>query len=469
MKKVLSLVLAAVLAASLSACGGALVDLDTPKSEELTAQYDFYPDAMNTIRADMKITPEQADEVFIVLTSCGLDGKITSISESKGAYTVYYGGSSLDVALSDGAVEAVYSGRDMLYPEYHKHNVLMDYDLTVKDVKTGSGDKIGEYAYIRITKAQLQAITEENYKEFVETVVKDSGYNWVAILCDDGTGICFPGSMYYVGTYGKQDTDGSILEDYGDIPLEDIGSTLMLEYEAWLKDKGICPNSTSYYMRNLRAVYNRAVDRELTVQRSPFKHVYTGIDKTVKRAVPLKAVRMIRDLDLRLSPGMEYARDMFMLSFYTRGMSFVDIAYLKKADLKSGVLTYRRRKTGRRLSIKWEKPMQEILDRYGHNDSPYLFPVIRDTAKDAVRQYRSAAHFINGKLKELGKRLGLGMPLTMYVARHAWASIARSKNVPLATISEAMGHDSENTTRIYLASLDTSQVDKANDIILKSL
>ena len=186
MKKVLSLVLAAALAASLSACGGVLVDLDTPKSEELTAQYDFYPDAMNTIRADMKITPEQADEVFIVLTSCGLDG-------------------------------------NMLYPEYHKHNVLMDYDLTVKDVKTGSGDKIGEYAYIRITKAQLQAITEENYKEFVETVVKDSGYNWVAILCDDGTGICFPGSMYYVGTYGKQDTDGSILEDYGAIPLDENG------------------------------------------------------------------------------------------------------------------------------------------------------------------------------------------------------------------------------------------------------
>lgn len=223
MKKVLSLVLAATLAVSLSACGGALVDLDTPKSEELTAQYDFYPDAMNTIRADMKITPEQADEVFIILTSCGLDGKITSISESNGAYTVYYGGSSLDVALSDGAVEAVYSGRDMLYPEYHKHNVLMDYDLTVKDVKTGFGDKIGEYAYIRITKAQLQAITEENYKEFVETVVKDSGYNWVAILCDDGTGICFPGSMYYVGTYGKQDTDGSILEDYGTITLDENG------------------------------------------------------------------------------------------------------------------------------------------------------------------------------------------------------------------------------------------------------
>ena len=63
---------------------------------------------------------------------------------------------------------------------------------------------------------------------------------------------------------------------------------------------------------------HRAVDKELTIQRSPFKHVYTGIDKTVKRAVPLKVIRMIRDLDLRISPGMEYARDMFMLSFYTR-------------------------------------------------------------------------------------------------------------------------------------------------------
>lgn len=76
---------------------------------------------------------------------------------------------------------------------------------------------------------------------------------------------------------------------------------------------------------------------------------------------------------------------------------------------------------------------------------------------------------MNSKLKKLGEQIGLPIPLTSYVARHAWASIARSKNIPLATISEAMGHDSENTTRIYLASLDTSLVDKANSIILKTL
>lgn len=223
MKKFLSLIVAAGLAFSLSGCGDVLVDLDTPKSEELSGQYDFYPDSMNTIRADMGITPEQADEVFIILVSCGLDEKITSIFENSGVYTVNYGGDSLDVTLTDGVVETVCSGRDTLYPEFSKHNILMDYDLIVKDVKSGSGEKIGEYAYIRIMKSQLEEITEENYAEFAETVVKDSGYNWVAIMCDDGTGICFPGSMYYVAQYGKQDSDGGILEVYGDITLNDDG------------------------------------------------------------------------------------------------------------------------------------------------------------------------------------------------------------------------------------------------------
>lgn len=92
-------------------------------------------------------------------------------------------------------------------------------------------------------------------------------------------------------------------------------------------------------MRNLRAIYNRAVERELTVQRYPFKHVYTGVDKTVKRAVPLKVIRRIRDLDLTLSPVLDYARDLFMFSFYTRGMAFVDMAYLKRriAERSSGL------------------------------------------------------------------------------------------------------------------------------------
>lgn len=254
-----------------------------------------------------------------------------------------------------------------------------------------------------------------------------------------------------------------------DVLLDNVDSDLMMAYESYLLSTRICPNTTSYYMRNLRSIYNRAVERNLTVQRFPFRHVYTGIDKTVKRAVSIDVIRRIRDMDLSEHPALDYARDLFMFSFYTRGMSFVDLVFLRWTDLRNGVLTYRRRKTKQQLFIRWEKPMQDIVDKYNTAGSPYLLPVIKCDGTNEIRQYRNEGHRINRSLKKIGEMLGLPIPLTTYVARHGWASIAKSKNIPIATISEAMGHDSETTTRIYLASLDTSVVDKANRIILKSL
>lgn len=254
-----------------------------------------------------------------------------------------------------------------------------------------------------------------------------------------------------------------------DVFLDEIDSDLIVKYEIEMKRMGLCPNTTSFYMRNLRAIYNRAVESGLTPQNNPFRHVYTGVDKTVKRAVPLKIIRQLRDMELKANSKEGLARDLFMFSFYTRGMSFIDMAYLKKSDLQNGMLTYRRQKTGRKLIVKWEQPMQEIIAKYDTSATPYLLPIIRDTKSDYRRQYLNVSHSINTSLKKLGKRLSLAMPLTSYVARHAWASIAKSKNIPISIISEAMGHDSENTTRIYLASLDTSVVDKANKTILSSL
>lgn len=254
-----------------------------------------------------------------------------------------------------------------------------------------------------------------------------------------------------------------------DMPLDDVDPDLMAGYESYLRSCGVCPNTSSFYMRNLRAIYNRAVEKGLTEARNPFKHVYTGIDKTVKRAVSIEIIRRIRDLDLTLKPSMGFARDIFMFSFYTRGMSFVDIAFLKKSDLQNGILSYRRHKTNQQLFVKWEKPMQDIVDKYDTEGSPYLLPVLGAMCDDERRHYKNQAHRVNKYLKKIGEKIGLSIPLTTYVARHGWASIAKSKNIPISTISEAMGHDSETTTLIYLASLDTSAVDKANLLILKSL
>lgn len=255
-----------------------------------------------------------------------------------------------------------------------------------------------------------------------------------------------------------------------DILLCEIDSDTMMLYEAWLKGKGVCPNTISFYMRILRAVYNRAVEKELVEQKHPFKHVYTGIDKTVKRAVPLKAIKRIKELDLRLKPHLDYARDLFLFSFYTRGMSFIDLAYLKKSDLQNGFLTYRRRKTNQQLTVKWEKCMAEIVAKYNDcSTTQYLLPIITNPLVDERKQYRNAIYRVNTALKEIARMISLPMPLTMYCARHGWASIAKSKNIPLSVISEGMGHDSEETTRIYLASLDSNVIDQANSLILKGL
>ena len=276
--------------------------------------------------------------------------------------------------------------------------------------------------------------------------------------------------------------------DEQDVPLDGISSDMMLMYEAHLKARGVRMNTISFYMRNLRAVYNRAVEKGLTQPNNPFRHVYTGVDKTVKRAIPIKAIKALKELDLSMKPSLDFARDMFLFSFYTRGMSFVDIAYLKKTDLQNGILTYRRRKTGQELSIKWEKCMAEIIAKYPENKTDYLLPIIKEegNGRNSVshqaclngrvvtdegkanerRQYDNTLHLVNYRLKELSTMLKLQRPLTMYVARHSWASAAKAKNVPLSVISEGMGHDSEATTQIYLASLETSVVDKANKMIL---
>lgn len=254
-----------------------------------------------------------------------------------------------------------------------------------------------------------------------------------------------------------------------DIMLDTITPELMESYEAWQRMRGLSPNTTSFYLRILRAVYNRAVDKKLIDDLGPFRHVYTGIERTVKRALPLETLRKIKSVDLEKMPSLDYARDMFMLSFYLRGMSFIDMAFLRKIDLKCGRVTYRRRKTGQLLSIAWTKEMQDILDKYPQNTTEYLLPIIRSSGTVERYTYRNVAYSVNCNLKRLAEITGVNIPLTLYVARHSWASAAKVNGIPISIISEGMGHDSETTTMIYLASLETSAIDEANDLIITNL
>lgn len=255
-----------------------------------------------------------------------------------------------------------------------------------------------------------------------------------------------------------------------DVMLDVFSQGLMESYEAYLQAKGLVPNSISFYLRILRAVYNRACGQGLiTATANPFSHVYTGVGKTAKRAVDIRTIRRIKNLDLSMDKSADYARDIFMLSFYMRGMSFIDLTYLKKTELKNGTVTYLRRKTGQRLTVRWTREMQTLLEKYPENKTEYLFPIITSCTANHRHQYRNRHYLVNRSLKTVAEKIGLQIPLTTYVARHSWASIAKAKGISLSVISEGLGHDNEQTTQIYLTSLDTTAVDRANEIILSDL
>ena len=252
-----------------------------------------------------------------------------------------------------------------------------------------------------------------------------------------------------------------------DITFDMLSNGLMLSYESYLRDKGLCSNTSSFYIRAIRAIYKKAVDRGLVVQSFPFKGVYTGVDETVKRALKIELLKKIKHL--HLSGSLQFARDIFLFSFYTRGMSFVDMAFLKRDNLADGVLHYRRRKTGKLISVKWEDCMQDIVDTYGDAESQYLLPLISENTTNIRQSYLNAAHTINRNLKIIGKMLLIRHSLTMYVARHTWATLAKNNDIPIYIISESLGHESIKTTQIYLASVDNVAVDNANKILINLL
>lgn len=254
-----------------------------------------------------------------------------------------------------------------------------------------------------------------------------------------------------------------------DLFFDMIDDTLICQYESYMRLSNLCRNTTSFYLRILRSVYNRAVDDGITTQNNPFRHVYTGVDKTSKRAINLKEIKRIKDLDLSTTPTLDFARDIFLFSFYMRGMSFIDIAYLKKKNISNGFVLYNRRKTGQQLVVKWEKQMEAIAYKYLDSSNPFLFPIITKEDGTERKQYLNKMMLINRYLKKIAELAKIPCPLTMYVARHSWASIAQSKNVPMQAISLGMGHDNEETTRIYLASIQTNVIDNANNKILNML
>jgi len=275
--------------------------------------------------------------------------------------------------------------------------------------------------------------------------------------------------------------------------LADIRPSLLKEFQEDMVEKGKTMNTVSFYMRNLRAIYNRAIRESLveSPKKNPFKGVYTGVEQTKKRALSKDDMALLsRDLlSVDTKPkevsgnreALSVAQRLFLFSFHARGMSFVDVAFLKKSDIHNNILIYRRRKTGQQLEMTVSPEMRRIINSFSNdtNHSPYVFPIIKTPGINEYRQYESGLKRQNIWLKKLSSHFGLGrspiqlstlnFQLTTHVSRHTWASLAKELNFPLAVISEGLGHTSEKTTSIYLSSFDRTVLDSMDRRISRAV
>lgn len=250
------------------------------------------------------------------------------------------------------------------------------------------------------------------------------------------------------------------------MPLNDITKKTVEGFADFQRQQGNSPNTIVFYVKQLRAIYNKADDDGFIHSASrPFHRIKLKGSRTPKRAVSKKEIDRIAGLDLEgHHEHRKLARDLFRFSLLTRGMAFVDMCYLKKENVRGDMLVYRRRKTDQLLQIKIEPALRALLRKYGEKDSPYLLPMLR--SDDSYKGYRYIQRRLNKRIRELGGLLGFDFPLTFYVARHTWATLAHEKGIPVSVISEGMGHTSEKTTHIYLAGLNHRVIDKANKTVM---
>lgn len=237
----------------------------------------------------------------------------------------------------------------------------------------------------------------------------------------------------------------------------------LVSFENWMSESGMKINAYAIHIRNIRAIFNYAIDEEITTL-YPFRKFKIKKEETKKRSLTVDQIQLLKDYPCE--DFEERYRDLFMLSFYLIGINIGDMLLLKHGNLVNGRIEYYRQKTGKLYSVKIEPEAQDIIDRY--KGMEYLLNVM-----DEYTNYKDFISRINKALKNIGpfERKGLGgkkirqplfPDLSTYWARHTWATMAAELEVPKETISAGLGHEiGSDVTSIYIK-FDQRKVDVAN-------
>ena len=258
--------------------------------------------------------------------------------------------------------------------------------------------------------------------------------------------------------------------DGRDFTLEELSYAFLMKFESYYLAKGLERNGLNVYMRGLKAICNRAIkDRLIERDKYPFINYKIIAKPTRKRAIDLEAINRVVALDLDPDSKLFEARAMFLFSFYTMGMPFVDMAFLKAENIVDGRIQYGRKKTGKQFDIKVSDSLKPILAYFmqGKNAGDFLMPII--TAATLTGQYKNVRDVrkrYNARLEKLAEQAGIEEKLTSYVSRHSFATLADNMAIPVTAISQMLGHLKLSTTQVYLAGLKKDVLDDYNERIL---
>lgn len=237
-------------------------------------------------------------------------------------------------------------------------------------------------------------------------------------------------------------------------------------FAASLRAEGLRPNSVRTYLSNLRTIYNQACREGGGVRPplSPFEGVMPRKERGESRALDERTLREIAALRLEDSDRRrELALDLARFSFLACGMPFADLARLTSGNIQGDEIVYRRKKTGALIRIGLTPATRGLIAKYAVSGSRYLFPILPAERVAGHEEYKALLRSYNRTLREIGASLSTPVRITSYTLRHSWATAAYRKHVPIAVISQALGHTSEQTTRYYLAALDPSELNQANE------
>ncbi len=282
-----------------------------------------------------------------------------------------------------------------------------------------------------------------------------------------------------LGKYGSASKHRSLrsrLSQYRslNIRMNEIDLTFLRDFELFLRKIGNTNNSIATKFAIFKAAYNKVLSEGLFIQKSnPFSKYKVGSlwTKTRKRAITKEDVQRLAELEIERDNRFSYrdfARDIFLFSYYTAGINFTDIASLRYCDIVNGRISYSRNKTQKLLSFRLMPKAAEIIEKYSHAEhdyDDYIFPILDKRVHISPQQIFNRTHKtlqkVNRELKVLGEMIGLRTPLTTYVARHTYATVLKRSGVNIAIISESLGHSDLSTTQIYLDSFENSQIDEA--------